>query len=73
MSKTGSEVFETRLGWVGLINGETGLQCLHLKPKLEDIIQWSNSKSENIYFYLKSCKSHLNQASSFLVQVSKNH
>ena len=38
MSKTGSEVFETRLGWVGLINGETGLQCLHLKPKLEDII-----------------------------------
>ena len=38
MSNSGSEVFETNLGWVGLINGETGLQCLYLKPRIEDIV-----------------------------------
>ena len=38
MSNSGSEVFETNLGWVGLINGETGLQCLYLKPRVEDIV-----------------------------------
>ena len=38
MSNSGYEVFETNLGWVGLINGETGLQCLYLKPRVEDIV-----------------------------------
>ena len=38
MSNSGSEVFETNLGWVGLIYGETGLQCLYLKPRVEDIV-----------------------------------
>ncbi len=49
MSKSGFDVFETNLGWVGLINGETGLQCLYLNQRLEDIVplldKWERSNS----------------------------